>query len=163
MNLHAFASRSHHGARLGPLICLGLLLSACAPQSSGVPKLEVRPAAQNVSARNGSAKSAVSAPSKQPLVLFDSFHAHNFLDRGLTPGEHTYHRYTGLRRAANLLSDRQVEVRELIVGPITSERLKDVRLIVLNLPSMDRPPWMTSEIDAVERFIRQGGGMIFVT
>ncbi len=57
----------------------------------------------------------LSAHAEQPLVLFDSFHAHNFLDRGLIPGEHTYHRFTGLRRAAGLLTDRQVDVQELIV------------------------------------------------
>ncbi len=56
-----------------------------------------------------------------------------------------------------------MDVRELLVGPITSDRLKDVQLVILNLPSMDRPPWLTSEIDAVEKFIRQGGGMIFIT
>ncbi len=107
--------------------------------------------------------SSIGNAAERPVVLFDSFHAHNFLDRGLIPGEHTYHRITGLRRARELLTDREVEVRELLIGPIRPETLKDVQLIVLNLPSMDRPPWLTSEIEAVERFIRGGGGMIFIT
>src|SRR4051812_44929940 len=54
-----------------------------------------------------------SSPSLRPVVLFDSYHAHNFIFRGLVPGEHTYHRFTGLRRAAQLLEHRGCEVREL--------------------------------------------------
>ncbi len=95
--------------------------------------------------------------------MFDSFHAHNFLERGLVPGEHTYHRITSLRRAASLLTDRELEVREMLVGPWTPDKLEGVRLIVLNLPSMDRPPWLVSEIETVERFVRDGGGMLFIT
>ncbi|MCC6507496.1 MAG: hypothetical protein IT423_00205 [Pirellulaceae bacterium] len=98
-----------------------------------------------------------------PVVLFDSYHAHNFLDRGLVPGENTYHGITGLRRAAKLLTQRGVDVGELIVGPVTLPRLQGVKLVVLNLPSMDRPPWLVSEIEAIEKYIRAGGGMIFIT
>ena len=140
-------------------MCLVLLLPACSPTLDPLTQANTASTSQSTVA----AESAIAHAAASPVVLFDSFHAHNFLDRGLIPGEHTYHRFTGLRRAASLLSDRQVEVRELMVGPITSERLKDVQLVVLNLPSMDRPPWLTSEIDAVERFIRGGGGMIFIT
>lgn len=102
-------------------------------------------------------------PSKPPVVLFDSFHAHNFLHRGLVPGEHSYHHFTGLRRAAKLLEKRGCEVRELLVGPLTARQLADVQLVVLNLPSTDRPPWLVSEIAAIEQFVRQGGGIIFIT
>lgn len=140
------------------LVCLCACLLGCSPQPSNNPD---PPALLNRTAEQTVAP--VPTRSALPIVLFDSFHAHNFLDRGLIPGEHTYHRFTALRRAANLLTDRQVDVQELLVGPITPERLKGVRLIVLNLPSMDRPPWLTSEIDAVERFLRAGGGMIFIT
>ncbi len=100
---------------------------------------------------------------RNPTVLFDSYHAHNFLDRGLQPGEHLYHHLTGLRRAAGLLRQRQVEVGELLIGPITPQRLSGVKLIVVNLPSADRPPWLVSEIEAVVNFVRAGGGIIFIT
>lgn len=102
-------------------------------------------------------------PGARPVVLFDSYHAHNFIHRGLVPDEHTYHQFVGLRRAAKLLEQRGCEVRELIVGPLTTKSLMDVQLVVLNLPSMDRPPWLVSEIDAIEQYIRGGGGMIFIT
>lgn len=96
-------------------------------------------------------------------MLVDSYHAHNFLHRGLVPGEHNYHCYTGLRRGLGLLETRGCEVREWIVGPITADRLRDVQLVVLNLPSMDRPPWLVSEIEAIDAYVRRGGGMVFVT
>lgn len=143
------------------LLCVCVFLPACSSSLDALPQ-PTTPSTSTTQSTTTTAPAAVPA-SRQPLVLFDSFHAHNFLDRGLIPGEHTYHRFTGLRRAASLLSDRQVEVRELIVGPITAERLQDVQLVVLNLPSMDRPPWLISEIEAIERFIRHGGGMIFIT
>lgn len=98
-----------------------------------------------------------------PVVLFDSYHAHNFIHRGLVPGEHNYHHLSGLRRAAKLLEARGCEIRELLVGPVTAEHLADVQLVVINLPSMDRPPWIVSEIAAVEDYVRQGGGLLFIT
>lgn len=101
--------------------------------------------------------------SKPPVVLFDSFHAHNFLHRGLVPGEHSYHHFTGLRRAAKLLEERGCEVRELLVGPLMPRDLIGVRLVVLNLPSTDRPPWLVSEIATLEQYVRDGGGIIFIT
>ncbi len=99
----------------------------------------------------------------KPVVLFDSYHAHNFIHRGLVPNEHTYHRFTGLRRAAKLLESRGCEVHEMLVGPITAKHLANVQLLVINLPSMDRPPWLVTEIAAIEQFVRRGGGILFVT
>lgn len=141
------------------------LLCGCKPpvKSTPVNHSQVAQLTSSTDQATTNDQASVSLKTTQPVVLFDSFHAHNFLDRGLIPGEHTYHRFTGLRRAASLLSDRNAEVRELLIGPITPDRLKDVKLIVLNLPSMDRPPWLVSEVEAVEQFIRAGGGMIFIT
>ncbi|MFO1062410.1 MAG: hypothetical protein U0892_00870 [Pirellulales bacterium] len=99
----------------------------------------------------------------KPVVLFDSYHAHNFIHRGLVPGEYVYHRYTGYRRAAGLLRERGCDVQELLVGPLTDDKLRDVKLLVVNLPSMDRPPWLVSEIEAVERYVLAGGGVLFIT
>lgn len=107
--------------------------------------------------------SSQTANPDRPVVLLDSYHAHNFVHRGLVPGEHTYHAFTALRRACRLLEQRGCQVRELLVGPLSHDQLSDVRLIVLNLPSMDRPPWLVSELLAVEDFIRRGGGIIFIT
>ena len=165
MKPHARVLCGPTSAYLQLLMLFSASIAGCTP-----PTLSLQSTLSNAATP---ATTAIAAPAQdassktrsdeQPKVLFDSFHAHNFLDRGLLPGEHTYHHYTGLRRAVAMLSDRQVDVSELIVGPITAERLKDVKLIVLNLPSMDRPPWLMSEIEVVERYIRAGGGMIFIT
>ncbi|HBE71887.1 MAG TPA: hypothetical protein DDW52_27410 [Planctomycetaceae bacterium] len=96
-------------------------------------------------------------------VLIDSYHAHNFLHRGLRPKEYSYHCYSALRRAADLLKRRGCEVSELLVGPITEDHLENVDLYVLNLPSMDRPPLLVEEVIALENFVRAGGGIVFVT
>lgn len=98
----------------------------------------------------------------QPKVLFDSYHAHNFLHRGLREHEYGYHQYSGLRRAAKLLTNRGCDVDELLVGPISEKTLKDVDLFVFNLPSMDRPPLLVTEVIALENFVRSGGGILFV-
>ncbi len=100
---------------------------------------------------------------KKPRVLFDSYHAHNFLHRGLKEREYSYHQYSALRRAAKLLENRGCVVDELLIGPVSEEILHEVDLFVLNLPSMDRPPLLVSEVIAIENFVRGGGGILFVT
>ncbi len=118
---------------------------------------------RDTSPSNDQSSSSPVKPSARKRILFDSYHAHNFLYRGLVPGEYAYHRMVGLRRASRLLENRGQQVEELIVGPVTAEKLADVALVVVNLPSMDRPPWLVSEIAAVESYIRDGGGIIFIT
>lgn len=98
----------------------------------------------------------------RPRVLLDSYHAHNFLHRGLQEHEYRYHQYSGLRRAAKLLTNRGCEVDELLVGPVSDKTLQDVDLFVFNLPSMDRPPLLVTEVVALENFVRSGGGILFI-
>lgn len=151
--------------------CIVVLPAGCDRRSASpavlqVPSQPTPPAnssAQPVPAWLGKPLSSVRDASQPPLVLFDSFHAHNFLHRGLVPDEHSYHHFTGLRRAARLLEQRGCEVRELLVGPLTARELAGVQLLVVNLPSADRPPWLVSEIQAIEQYVRQGGGILFIT
>lgn len=108
---------------------------------------------------------AQTAPNAQVAgrVLLDSYHAHNFLHRGLRPKEYSYHCYSALRRAVDLLKRRGCEITELLVGPITEKQLENVDLYILNLPSMDRPPLLVEEVIALENFVRGGGGIVFIT
>ncbi|MCA9193365.1 MAG: hypothetical protein KDB03_16450, partial [Planctomycetales bacterium] len=100
---------------------------------------------------------------KKPLVLIDSYHVHNFLQQGLKPGIYNYHQYSAFRRAVDLLRNRGLEIQELLVGPYSAEDFAEASLLIVNLPSMDRPPWLVDEIHVLEEFVNRGGGILFIT
>jgi len=96
-------------------------------------------------------------------VLVDSIHAHNFLGRGLVPGEYEYHKLHGPCFAVNYLRSRGVAFDEVQEGRITPELLADYDMLFLNLPSAEMPPFYFSEIAAIRNYIESGGAMfVFV-
>lgn len=139
--------------------------NAPVPVANNVPDERAVSQAVIATEANGTASRSPAEPPSDaaPVVLFDSYHAHNFLHLGLRPGEYSYHVYSGLRRAAQLLEQRGCVVEEWLIGPLSREKLEGVALLVLNLPSMDRPPMLVEEVLALEEFVRNGGGLLIIT
>jgi len=103
------------------------------------------------------------ASGRRRRVLIDSVHAANFLDGGLQPGDYDYHRMQGLRRAFDFLLSQQVECEEMTSGRLTPQRLAGAGMLFLNLVSAERPPFLVSEIEAIRRYIEEGGSLFVIT
>ena len=95
-------------------------------------------------------------------VLIDAFHAHTWIDTLATPGQTNYHLLHGPARAVQTLRAMGWDC-EVQLGPWTTESLASVDLVVINLVSADRPPFLIEEIQALMAFLRRGGGAIVLT
>lgn len=95
-------------------------------------------------------------------VLIDAYHAHTWIDTLATPGQTNYHLLNGPARAVQSLRAMGWDC-DVQLGPWTTESLSSVNLIVINLVSADRPPFLVEEIQALMAFLRQGGGAIIIT
>lgn len=130
---------------LGVSISLGTLASANQPLA------------------DSGAGQAKSAEINEPVrVLIDAYHAHTWIDTLATPGQTNYHLLNGPARAVQSLRAMGWDC-DVQLGPWTAESLASVDLIVINLVSADRPPFLVGEIQALMAFIRQGGGAIVIT
>jgi hypothetical protein len=52
---------------------------------------------------------------------------------------------------------------ETQIGPWTEADLRETDLVIINLPSADRPPFLVSEIEALINYLREGGGVVIIT
>lgn len=95
-------------------------------------------------------------------VLVDAYHAHTWIETLPRPGLTDYHLLHGPARAVAALTamgyqcDAQIE-------PWSDAALNQTELIVINLVSADRPPFLVEEIEALMRFLKRGGGAVIVT
>ena len=111
------------------------------------------------------------APAKLARVLFDEAHSEAWTIRpevaarmqSVHPGD------SSLVRAAAVLAERELEVAAHTEGPLDAETLADAAVLVIAHPS--DPKWeetvnggspllAPAEIDAIEAFVRDGGGLI---
>ncbi len=111
------------------------------------------------------------APAKLARVLFDESHSEAWTIRpevaarmqSAHPGD------SSLVRAAAVLAERELEVAAHTEGPLDAETLADASVLVIAHPS--DPKWEATvnggspllapaEIDAIEAFVRDGGGLI---
>lgn len=95
-------------------------------------------------------------------VRVDAYHAHTWLETLPRPGLTSYHLLHGPARAVAALQAMGWEC-EAQLGPWTEAELLETDLIVINLVSADRPPFLVSEINALMAFLRRGGGAIVIT
>ena len=102
------------------------------------------------------------APPPRP-VLVDAVHANDLSPYGLCAGEHDYHRLHGYRRALEYLAYRGVPVEYHRQGKIDSRRLGSCGLLFINLVSAERPPFLVGEIEAIRRFVAEGGALLVIT
>ncbi len=108
------------------------------------------------------AQASSNPPIHQPRARFDAIHSHTWIDTLPIPGLNDYHLLSSPSRAASTLRSLGWHI-DLQLEPWSRESLQDVDLIVLNLVSADLPPFLVSEIQAIEAFLREGGGMIVIT
>lgn len=95
-------------------------------------------------------------------VLIDSVHANNYHEQGLVPDNYEYHSLNGFRWAFEHLKQNGVQIDEIKQGRLTNERLADVDMLFINLPSAEREPFYIDEISAIEEFVGQGGSLMVI-
>jgi len=111
---------------------------------------------------SGSIWAQTTSDSKPHTVLFDTWHSNTWIRQLPAPQQYNYHQLHSLARAARSLEafgwncEPQVE-------PWTPEALQDAALVVVNLVSADRPPFLISEIRALNNYLQAGGGVIVIT
>lgn len=110
------------------------------------------------------AEAAVSAPAPtlRP-VLVDAVHANDLSPYGLRPGERDYHRLHGYHRALQYLPWRGVPLEFHRQGRLDERRLAGCGLLFINLVSAERPPFLVGEIEAICRFVAEGGSLLVIT
>jgi hypothetical protein len=99
---------------------------------------------------------------KKTLVLFDTYHSNTWIAQPPCPELYNYHQLHGPARAAQALRMLGWEV-DTQIEPWSKAALEDVDLIVFNLVSADRPPFLISEIQALKDYLLRGGGVIVIT
>jgi len=146
-------------------ICLQLrfLLIAAAISSGTCSSGTHSSAREPFPAQDPASTNANALEHNKPIrVLVDAYHAHTWIDTLATPGQTNYHLLNGPARAVETLRAIGWDC-DVQLGPWTTERLASVELIVINLVSADRPPFLVEEIQALMTFIRRGGGAIIIT
>jgi hypothetical protein len=96
-------------------------------------------------------------------ILIDGIHAHDLSTVALEPGVYEYHATVGYRRQFDYLRWRGIRCDRAIDGRLDAERLAGHRLLFINLPSAERPPFLVSEIAAIRQFVASGGSLFVVT
>ena len=96
-------------------------------------------------------------------ILLDVVHCHDFSDIGLQKENYEYHHISGSRFGIEYLKSRGVRCDRLTTGRITEELLADYQVLMINLVSADCRPFLVPEIQAIVRFLEQGGGLFLVT
>lgn len=95
-------------------------------------------------------------------VLFDTWHSNTWIRHLPSPQQYNYHQLHSLARAAHSLESMGWKC-EPQVEPWTPTTLQSVSLIVINLVSADRPGFLLSEIQALNDYLKRGGGIILIT
>lgn len=114
-------------------------------------------------AQSTSGQSDASDQTKTPRrVLVDAYHAHSWIETLPHDELEQYHILHSPARAIGAL--RQLGWScDVQISPWTEESLKSCDVVYLNLVSADRPPFTVDEILALDRFVREGGGLFLVT
>lgn len=102
--------------------------------------------------------------SQQPApILIDWIHANDFSMVGLRPGVYDYHATCGSRHGFEYLALRGYPQDYAYLGRLTPERLAPHKLLVINLVSAEREPFLVSEIMAIRSYVDCGGSLFLVT
>ncbi|MHB8902636.1 MAG: hypothetical protein ACYC6Y_28080, partial [Thermoguttaceae bacterium] len=95
-------------------------------------------------------------------ILIDWIHANDFSMIGLRPGIYDYHVIFGFRHGIEYLESRGVGHEYASDGRITPERLAARKLLLINLVSAEREPFLVSEIVAIRNYVEEGGSLLVV-
>lgn len=134
--------------------------STSEPASTGGPTSSSTPTSTSASFSGG----ATTPPNSNKLskrVRFDAYHTNTWLETLPHPELNQYHLLHGLARAASCIDRIDCSV-ETQIQPWDDKSLQGVDAIVLDLASADRPPFLVSEIQALTRYVENGGGLLVV-
>lgn len=95
-------------------------------------------------------------------ILIDGIHANDLSTVGLGPEVYEYHQSTGCRRSFEYLRAQGLQCDRVAEGQLDDKLLAQYRMVYLNLPSAERPPFLVSEIAAIRKFIAEGGSLLAV-
>ena len=96
-------------------------------------------------------------------LLFDLAHAHpQILGGHLDKDSYGYYEVTNWHSLLNTLRIVEVSTDLLVKGEITSALLDDYQLFCLFFPEKPAPPLTIGEIHAIEKWVRDGGGLFIV-
>ncbi len=96
-------------------------------------------------------------------ILIDVVHANDFSEIPITPDNYFYHHLYGFNKAFGYLKREGVRINTHRQGIITSEILAETKLLFINLPSAERPPFYVSEIKAITEYVQNGGSLFLIT
>jgi len=96
-------------------------------------------------------------------ILLDVVHCHDYSDIGLQKENYEYHHISGSHFGIEYLKSRGIRCDRLATGRITEEVLADYQVLMINLVSADCRAFLVPEIQAIVRFLEQGGGLFLVT
>lgn len=106
-------------------------------------------------------ENASNKPTDAPKLLADAYHAHTWIDTLPSSSLTNYHLLHGPARAISLLRQQGWECSAQL-GPWTDESLRGIDVVYINLVSADRPPFGQKEIESLDRFVKQGGGLFLI-
>ncbi len=96
-------------------------------------------------------------------LLFDLAHAHpQILGGHLDKDSYGYYEVTSWHSLLNTLRNAEVSTDLLVKGEITGTLLDDYQLFCLFFPEKPAPPLTIDEIHALEKWVRNGGGLFIV-
>ncbi len=95
-------------------------------------------------------------------ILIDWIHANDFSMIGLRPGVYDYHVLCGSRHGIDYLASKGVGHEYISEGRLTPERLAGHKLLFINLVSVEREPFLVSEIMAIRDFVKDGGSLLVI-
>jgi hypothetical protein len=115
----------------------------------------------SVRAENPREPTQPTTPRAAPRLLADAYHAHTWIDTLPSLNLTNYHLLHGPARAISLLKQQGWECNAQL-GPWTDESLRGIDVVYINLVSADRPPFRQEEIESLDRFVKQGGGLFLI-
>ncbi|MGL6193690.1 MAG: DUF4350 domain-containing protein [Thermoguttaceae bacterium] len=101
---------------------------------------------------------------KKPFrILLDVIHANDYSDVGLRDGDYEYHKISGFRNGFEFLKSQGAEITRLNEGIISEKTLEKCDLLFINLVSAEKQPFLVSEINAIVKFVENGGSILIIT
>ena len=96
-------------------------------------------------------------------ILIDAVHCNDYSDIGLQKDNFEYHQISGYRFGFDYLKHRGVPCERMLEGRLSDEVLAKHKVLMINLVSADKSPFLVSEINAIVKFVSEGGGLMVIT
>ena len=96
-------------------------------------------------------------------ILIDTVHCNDYSDIGLQEDNYEYHHISGFRFGFDYLKHKGIPCERMLEGRLNDDKLSQYKVLMINLVSADKSPFLVSEINAIVRFVSEGGGLMIIT